>query len=157
DEARAKLQSWLDNGRAAEVFCRMEAAQKGPSDFVKNYDKYFPTAMLSKAVYADTEGFISAMDTRALWMAVFSMGGGRRQVSDTMDYSVGFPDMARVGDSIDGQRPVAVIHATDEASWQEAAKVVKAEIIRDDKASGSTPSIYLRITEWMLSEENNFF
>ncbi len=34
-EARAKLQAVLDNGKAAEVFGRMVAAQKGPSDFVE--------------------------------------------------------------------------------------------------------------------------
>ncbi|MDT1785910.1 thymidine phosphorylase, partial [Salmonella enterica subsp. enterica serovar Oslo] len=79
--------------------------------------------------------------------AVVSMGGGRRQASDTIDYSVGFTDMARLGDSIDGQRPLAVIHAKDEASWQEAAKAVKAAIILDDKAPASTPSVYRRITE----------
>ena len=49
------------------------------------------------------------------------MGGGRRQASDTIDYSVGFTDMARLGDQVDGQRPLAVIHAKDENSWQEAA------------------------------------
>lgn len=54
--------------------------------------------MLTKAVYADTEGFVSEMDTRALGMAVVAMGGGRRQASDTIDYSVGFTDMARLGD-----------------------------------------------------------
>ena len=75
----------------------MVAAQKGPNDFVENYAKYLPTAMLTKAVYADTEGFVSEMDTRALGMAVVAMGGGRRQASDTIDYSVGFTDMGRPG------------------------------------------------------------
>ncbi|MGS9202933.1 thymidine phosphorylase, partial [Salmonella enterica subsp. enterica serovar Infantis] len=70
-----------------------------------------------------------------------------RPASDPMDYSVGFTDRARLGDSIDGQRPLAVIHAKDEASWQEAAKAVKAAIILDDNAPGSTPSVYRRITE----------
>lgn len=125
----------------------MVAAQKGPTDFVENYAKYLPTAMLSKAVYADSEGFVSAMDTRALGMAVVSMGGGRRQASDTIDYSVGFTDMARLGDSVDGQRPLAVIHAKDEASWQDAAKAVKAAITLDDKAPETTPTVYRRITE----------
>jgi thymidine phosphorylase len=81
----------LDNGKAAEVFGRMVAAQKGPSDFVENYDHYLPTAMLSKAVYADTEGFISAMDTRALGMAVVSMGGGRRQASTPLTIALALP------------------------------------------------------------------
>lgn len=79
-DARAKLQAVLDNGKAAELFGRMVAAQKGPTDFVENYDNYLPTAMLSKAVYADGEGFVAEMDTRALGMAVVSMGGGRRRV-----------------------------------------------------------------------------
>ena len=146
-EARAKLQAVLDNGKAAEVFGRMVAAQKGPSDFVENYANYLPTAMLSKAVYADTEGFVSEMDTRALGMAVVAMGGGRRQASDTIDYSVGFTDMARLGDQVDGQRPLAVIHAKDENSWQEAAKAVKAAIKLADKAPESTPTVYRRISE----------
>lgn len=146
-EARAKLQAVLDNGKAAEVFGRMVAAQKGPTDFVENYAKYLPTAMLTKAVYADTEGFVSEMDTRALGMAVVAMGGGRRQASDTIDYSVGFTDMARLGDQVDGQRPLAVILAKDENSWQEAAKAVKAAIKLADNAPESTPTVYRRISE----------
>ncbi|GCU52437.1 thymidine phosphorylase [Escherichia coli] len=54
------------------------------------------------------------------------MGGGRRQASDTLDYSVGFTDMASPGDQVDGQRPLAVIHAKDENSRPEAAKTGKA-------------------------------
>ena len=146
-EARAKLQAVLDNGRAAEVFGRMVAAQKGPADFVEHYAKYLPAAMLSKAVYADTEGFVSEMDTRALGMAVVGMGGGRRQASDAIDYSVGFSEMARLGDSIDGTRPLAVIHAKDAASWQEAARAVKAAITLDDQAPKETPEVYRRITK----------
>ncbi len=66
-EARAKLQAVLDNGKAAEVFGRMVAAQKGPTDFVENYAKYLPTAMLTKAVYADTDRFSSVKWIPARW------------------------------------------------------------------------------------------
>ncbi|EMY0669485.1 thymidine phosphorylase, partial [Serratia marcescens] len=65
-DARAKLQAVLDNGKAAEVFGRMVAAQQGPIDFVERYDSYLPAATLSKPVYAENPGIISAMDTRAL-------------------------------------------------------------------------------------------
>ena len=58
-----------------------------------------------------------------------------------------FTDMARLGDQVDGQRPLAVIHAKDENSWQEAAKAVKAAISLDDKAPEITPTVYRRITE----------
>lgn len=146
-EARAKLQAVLDNGKAAEIFGRMVAAQDGPSDFVENYDKYLPTAAVQKPVYADRAGFVSAMDTRDLGLAVVSMGGGRRQAADIIDYSVGLTDMARLGDKVDTSHPLAVIHAKDESSWQEAAKAVKAAIKLDDKAPEETPTVYRRISQ----------
>lgn len=145
-EARAKLQAVLDNGKAAEVFGRMVAAQKGPADFVENYAKYLPTAVLSKPVFADRAGFVNQMDTRALGMAVVSMGGGRRQASDSLDYSVGFTDMARLGESVDTSRPLAVIHAASEAQWQEAAHAVKAAIKVNETAPAQTPDVYRRIS-----------
>ncbi|WP_058912140.1 thymidine phosphorylase [Entomohabitans teleogrylli] len=145
-QARMKLQAALDSGKAAETFGRMVAAQKGPADFVERYAHYLPVAPFSKAVYADRAGFVAQMDTRALGMAIVAMGGGRRQASDTIDYSVGFSDMARLGESVDGQRPLAVIHAQDEARWQAAASALKASIDIDDAAPDETPVVYRRIS-----------
>ncbi len=144
-DARAQLQQVLDNGKAADIFGRMVAAQKGPTDFVENYDRYLPAATLSKAVYMDGTGYLSAMDTRALGMSVVALGGGRRQASDAIDYSVGLSDMARLGDHLDNQRPLAVIHAKNEASWQEAARAVKAAVTLSDTAPEATPEVYRRI------------
>ena len=73
----------------------------GPIDFVERYDSYLPAATLSKPVYAEKPGIISAMDTRALGMAVVSLGGGRRRASDAIDYSVGLTEVARLGDKVD--------------------------------------------------------
>ncbi|MEM6160270.1 thymidine phosphorylase [Erwinia sp. P6884] len=146
EEATGKLQTVLDNGRAAEIFSRMVAAQKGPADFIENMDRYLPAPMLSKAVYADAPGIVSAMDTRALGMAVVTMGGGRRRASDAIDYSVGFSEMAQLGDRVDGERPLAVIHAATEAGWQEAAAAVKAAVTLSEKEFAETPVIYRRIS-----------
>ncbi|CAX58140.1 thymidine phosphorylase [Erwinia billingiae] len=146
DEATGKLQAVLDNGKAAEIFARMVAAQKGPTDFIEQMDKYLPAPMLSKAVYADKPGIVSAMDTRALGMAVVSMGGGRRQASDPLDYSVGFSEMAQLGDRADNQRPLAVIHAATETAWQEAAEAMKRAVTLSENAPAQTPVIYRRIS-----------
>ncbi|UDQ79670.1 thymidine phosphorylase [Erwinia rhapontici] len=146
DDARSKLQAVLDNGRAAEIFARMVAAQKGPTDFIERMDSYLPAPMLSKAVFADRPGIVNAMDTRALGMAVVSLGGGRRRASDSIDYSVGFSEVAQLGDAVDGQRPLAVIHASDEASWQEAASAVKRAVAVGEGVPASTPVIYRRIS-----------
>ncbi|HFZ1426151.1 thymidine phosphorylase [Serratia marcescens] len=146
-DARAKLQAVLDNGKAAEVFGRMVAAQQGPIDFVERYDSYLPAATLSKPVYAENLGIVSAMDTRALGMAVVALGGGRRRASDAIDYSVGLTEVARLGEKVDAQQPLAMIHANDEESWQQAADAVRSAMMLSDKAPEATPVVYKRITE----------
>lgn len=83
--------------------------------------------MLSKPVYAETEGIVTAMDTRALGMAVVSLGGGRRKASDPIDYSVGLSDIAPINSVADGQMPLAMIHANNEDAWNEAAQAVRRQ------------------------------
>lgn len=146
-EARQKLMQVLDNGQAAEVFARMVAAQKGPADFIERIDSYLPAPMLSKAVYADRPGIVSAMDTRALGLAVVAMGGGRQRATDIIDYSVGLSEMITLGERADSQRPLAVIHAASEAHWQQAAQAVKASIRLSDSAPAATPVVYRRLSE----------
>ncbi|MCI1027065.1 thymidine phosphorylase [Pantoea dispersa] len=146
-EARQKLQQVLDNGKAAEVFARMVAAQNGPTDFIEQMDRYLPAPMLSKAVYADRPGIVSAMDTRALGLAVVALGGGRQRASDSIDYSVGLSDMITLGSEVNAQQPLAVIHAASEAQWQQAAAAVKAAITLSDHAPEAMPVVYRRISE----------
>ena len=146
-EARQKLMTVLDNGKAAEVFGRMVAAQQGPADFVERYDTYLPAPMLSKPVYADNPGIVSCMDTRALGLAVVAMGGGRQRASDSIDYSVGFSEMITLGERADAQRPLAMIHASSEDKWQQAAAAVKAALVLSDTAPAATPVVYRRVSD----------
>jgi len=146
-EARQKLMTVLDNGKAAEVFGRMVAAQQGPADFVERYAAYLPAPMLSKPVYADQPGIVSSMDTRALGLAVVAMGGGRQRASDSIDYSVGLSDMITLGERADAQRPLAIIHASSEDKWQQAAAAVKAALVLGDSAPAETPVVYRRVSD----------
>lgn len=146
-DARRQLQAVLDNGAAAECFGRMVTAQGGPADFISNMDRYLPAATLSKAVYAERPGVITAMDTRAIGMAIVTMGGGRRRASDTIDYSVGLSEMAALGQRVDQQTPLAVVHAADEASWQLAAQEIRAAVQTSEQAAATTPMVYRRITQ----------
>ncbi|MGL9720958.1 thymidine phosphorylase [Symbiopectobacterium sp.] len=142
DVARQRLQAVLDNGRAAEIFGRMVAAQGGPTDFVEQMDAYLPAAVLSKPVFAARSGVITAMDNRALGMAVVALGGGRRQAGDAIDHSVGLDAVVSLGDSVDALRPLAVIHANSETAWQAAAQAVRAAISIGDEPPIAIPMVY---------------
>ncbi|EBT2497424.1 TPA: thymidine phosphorylase [Salmonella enterica] len=146
-DARNKLQAVLDNGKATEVFSRMVAAQGGPADFVEHYNNYLPHAPVCKPVFAAQTGIITAMDTRALGMSVVALGGGRRQASDSIDYSVGLTDIPRLGDTVDKHRPLAMVHARDEASWQQAAETVRTAVTLGNHTPAPFPEVYHRITQ----------
>jgi thymidine phosphorylase len=60
---------------------------------------------------------------------------------------VGLTDVARLGDTVDTQRPLAVIHANDEESWQQAADAVRSAMVLGDKAPEVTPVVYKRISQ----------
>ncbi|NAX21662.1 thymidine phosphorylase [Vibrio sp. V39_P1S14PM300] len=144
DDARAKLQQVLDNGKAAECFGKMVAGLGGPKDFIEHYDNYLEKAEIIKPVYAEQSGVVSAMDTRAIGMAVVAMGGGRRVATDSIDYAVGFDHFIRLGETAGADKPLAMIHARTEKQWQEAAKALKAAI----KVGGeytATPDVYRQI------------
>ncbi|WP_045395284.1 thymidine phosphorylase [Vibrio campbellii] len=144
EDARAKLMEALDNGKAAECFGKMVAGLGGPADFVENYDNYLEKAEIIKPVYATETGVVSAMDTRAIGMAVVSMGGGRRVATDEIDYAVGFDNFIRLGEVADGDKPLAVIHARTEEQWEEAAKALRSAITVGGEYT-PTPEVYRQI------------
>jgi len=144
EDARAKLMEALDNGKAAECFGKMVAGLGGPVDFVENYDNYLEKAEIIKPVYATETGVVSAMDTRAIGMAVVSMGGGRRVATDEIDYAVGFDNFIRLGEVADSDKPLAVIHARTEEQWKEAAKALRSAITVGGEYT-PTPEVYRQI------------
>jgi thymidine phosphorylase len=144
DEAREKLMAVLDNGKAAECFGKMVAGLGGPADFVTNYDNYLEKAEIVKPVFALTNGVVSAMDTRAIGMAVVGMGGGRRVAADSIDYAVGFDHFIRLGEVASDDKPLAMIHARNEQQWQEAAMALQNAITVGGEYT-ATPDVYRQI------------
>lgn len=145
DEATEKLQAVLDNGKAAEVFAKMVAALGGPSDFVEKSDFYLPSANIIRPVYATQCGYISAMDTREIGLGVVKMGGGRMKASDKIDYAVGFTDFISLGDAVDTSKPIAMIHAQNEAQWLASEKIIQQAISYSEQHPGRETQVYQHI------------
>ncbi|MDH3429125.1 MAG: thymidine phosphorylase [Gammaproteobacteria bacterium] len=134
DTAAKRCDDAVSSGRAAEIFDRMCASLGGPGDFVDNSRKYLATAPVQKPVFG--KGYLTAVDVRAVGNSIIELGGGRRQVGETLDLSVGLSDVAPIGTYLDAQRPLAVIHA---ASPDAAAHVEKL-LLEACSTSDSAPS-----------------
>jgi thymidine phosphorylase len=119
----------LASGAAAERFGAMVHALGGPSDIIENDEQHLDRAPVIREVFPETEGVVTAHDTRALGVAVMNLGGGRAVESDVIDPAVGLDAVAGPGTAVArGGRPLAVVHARDEAGADEAEVAVRAAI-----------------------------
>jgi thymidine phosphorylase len=116
----------LDSGRAAAVFGRMVSVLGGPADLVDRPEKYLPTAPLERSVPAVGDGFVTGIATRAVGLAVVTLGGGRRRPEDKIDPAVGISRLLPVGAQVRTGEALALVHARNEADADAAVAAVQA-------------------------------
>lgn len=143
-EASERAQAALDDGGAAERFARMVAALGGPGDLLERSGMHHPRAPVVVPCFPKTAGAISAVDAREIGLAVVELGGGRTRSDDAIDHSVGLTRVAAIGEAVGPDRPIAMIHARDEADADRAAGRLRAAITIGDRGEAG-PVIRERI------------
>ncbi len=131
DRARAVARETLESGEAAERFQAMVSILGGPADFVDKPEAHLAAASVVRPVAAGRSGTVSAIDTRAVGVAVIALGGGRTRAADPIDHSVGLTDLAEVGTRMENDTPLAMIHARDEAGFEQAAGMIRDAYVLD--------------------------
>ena len=126
DDAREAAERALDRGEAAERFAGMAASLGGPADLVERPGDHLPAAPVQHAVVV--EGVVTGMDCRAVGLVITGLGGNRAREDDVIDHAVGLSDIAPVGARVGHDRPLAVIHARDASSAQEAERGLLAAV-----------------------------
>jgi thymidine phosphorylase len=141
-DARAAAETALDGGAAAERFAAMVAELGGPSDLMEAPDRHLRAAPVVRAVEPAQAGTLSEVDVRAVGVAVVALGGGRMRESDRVDHSVGFTEVAALGERVGpGERPLALVHARDEASAEQAADALRQAVTLGDGPERSEPIV----------------
>ena len=143
--ARAMAEQALDSGRAAEAFARMVAGLGGPHDVLSAQGAGLPTAAVQLDVLARRDGILSAMDTRAIGLALVALGGGRRLASDGIDASVGFSQALGLGSPVRAGQPLLRVHARDAASAEAAQRTLAASLTVTDRAPPERPLIHAEV------------
>lgn len=137
--ARRRCDDAITSGRAAEIFGRMVAALGGPTDFVEDAANYLATAPVVRAVYA--QGYLQSVDAYAIGNAIIELGGGRRRVGEALDFAAGFSDVAAIGTLLDGQTPLAVVHAASEDAAVNAERSLLGACTTAGSAVADSPVI----------------
>lgn len=140
--ARQRTDDAVTSGKAAEVFNRMVHGLGGPTDFVATYEEHLPQAKIKVPVFAESAGYLAETNAFRIGNAIIELGGGRRKLGDVLDLSVGLSDVAAVGEHVDNERPLAVIHASSEDSAKRAAIMIRDACEISDLSPEERPVVY---------------
>ena len=140
--AADKVAAILADGRGADRFGRMIAAQGGPLGFVDNWSRFLPEPNVIRAVTAREDGWVQSIDGETLGLAVVRLGGGRQVETDVIDPAVGLTEVVRLGAEVRKGQPLAVIHAGRQDLAEAAEAMVRAAITLGDTAK-PTPDLIL--------------
>lgn len=131
-EAENLVEEVHSSGKALEKFAQMVSALGGPKSFIDNPEKYMPKATYKKPIYSPESGYIYSMDARAVGLSIIKLKGGRTIAGEKLDLSTGYSNFAQIGDYVDNNTPLAVVHYQTEEQYETAkTDLLNAFSIRD--------------------------
>ncbi|OCG58446.1 pyrimidine-nucleoside phosphorylase [Gilliamella sp. Nev5-1] len=144
EEARAKLQEVIKNGKAIEKFKTLIEAQGGDSSVVDHPEK-LASAPYQIALPAQKSGYITKIIADQIGIVAMQLGAGRATKDDIIDPAVGIVLHKKVGDKVDEGEALLMIHANTDKLDAIKQKLYDNIIVSD---SASEPQlIYKVITE----------
>ena len=142
EDALKKIEKVLLNGAAAEKFEKMTSALGGPNNILSTYETDLRNESTARDIFSDKEGWIEKIHTRELGLILIELGGGRKQVSDKINYGVGYDSVISVGEKIDSTKPLLQLHSNTEDDSKELDERIIDCFIISDKEIKKLPQVY---------------
>ena len=112
---RAQLEKRLKDGTAWKKFISLVYAQDGDATMVEDIlDSH--TAPIIQPFPAQSAGTVKRMDAELIGRASVILGAGRQRTNDSIDFAVGFSKIKKIGEKIEANEPLFMIHARNERS-----------------------------------------
>jgi thymidine phosphorylase len=142
ETARRAAERALDGGAAAERFAAMVAGLGGPADLLEAPERHLARAPVVLAAEPAEAGAVSAIDVRAVGLAIVALGGGRAHENDRIDHRVGLTEVTAPGERVGpGERPLALIHAADDHRAARAIEALRAAFTLGDSPPQTPPAV----------------
>lgn len=140
-EALTMVNNALNSGKAFEKMKEWISAQGGDVSFIENTDK-FPKAEYVYDVLADSDGYISSMDTEKIGLASVILGAGRENKEALIDFSAGIMLYKKTGDKIFKGEKLATLFTNNKISLEDAEKMYRSALFVSSVNPERKPLIY---------------
>ncbi|MBT3901363.1 MAG: thymidine phosphorylase [Pelagibacteraceae bacterium] len=142
DEAIKKINTVVSSGLAAEKFEKMVHALGGPVDILSSYKKYLEVSSFKKEIFSKRAGWIKNIKTRELGLILIELGGGRKQITDKINYNVGYNNVLNVGDKIDSSQSILTVYTDSINDYENVREKIEDCFIISDSHINALPETF---------------
>ncbi len=119
EEARERLESAINDGRALEKLKELLANQGGNAEVVDN-PELLPQAQSQVDVKAKESGYIQKIEAENVGIAAMLLGAGRETKESQIDLAVGIKLAKKVGDKVETGEKIATLYYNNGEKLKEA-------------------------------------
>ena len=145
EAAHTLMRDAIASGRALRKLEEIVKAQGGDANVVRDPPR-LPQAPHQSWFEARRDGVVQSVDPRAVGYGVIALGGGRRNMEDKVDPSVGFVITAKPGLHVAKGQTLATIHARSSADLDVGRDVLERAIAIGDSAVAPLALVSHRVT-----------
>ena len=145
EAAHVLMKDAISSGRALLKFEEIVSAQGGDPAVVRDPSGLQP-APFQSSFDARREGVVQSVDPRAIGYGVIALGGGRRNMEESVDPSVGFVITAKPGIHVTKGQTLATIHARSREDIEVGRSTLEHAIVIGDSALPPLPLVSHRVT-----------
>ena len=135
---RADFDSLIAGGKAVDKMSEIVRTQGGDDAAVRNFDLLQP-APFRREIFAKAEGFVTAVDARAVGRCCCLLGGGREKKEDVIDRSAGLMFWPRLGNFVKKGDKIAELYASRPDKLDRGERALKGALTLSEKALPPQP------------------
>ncbi len=140
NKARLEARRMIDGGLALGKFREWIEAQGGDASFIDN-PQALEAAPVRHPVRAGSTGYIGELNALAIGEAALALGAGRLRREDRIDHAAGIILGAKIGDFVEQDQELAVIHCRSRAAGEAVAARVLSAFVIDGRQAPPRPLI----------------
>ena len=144
-EACAMMIDSMTSGRALGKFREIVRAQGGDESVIDKPQR-LPLAPHKAFYLAPISGVVQRVEPREIGYGVIALGGGRRNMEDTIDPSVGFVITAKPGARVTKGDTLATIHARSKSDLKLGESILQKAIVIGEGKPNPLPLVSHRVT-----------
>lgn len=132
EEGEKKIMEAISNGEGLKKLIALFKAQGGDVSYIENPEK-FPVAKHIVPVLADSDGYISHIDSLSIGLGAMRLGAGRETMDDVIDMASGIVLNKKVGDKVSKGDTLCFAHTNKESFDDTLMGIKEAFLISEEE------------------------